>query len=134
MALVSLTGGIVLANAGLGVVHGLAGPLGGHTGAAHGALCGRLLCPSLRANFAQISGPRRTDIERWIAAAFGSDDGLSALEAWIDAAGLPRLGDMGVTPEIAAQVADEAHASSSMKSNPVSLDGATLTGIMQQAM
>ena len=30
-------------NAGLGVIHGLAGPLGGLSNAAHGAFCGSLL-------------------------------------------------------------------------------------------
>ena len=44
MAWASLCGGLALANAGLGAVHGLAGVLGGVTGAAHGALCGTLLC------------------------------------------------------------------------------------------
>ena len=43
MALVSLFGGLALANAKLGAVHGLAGVLGGMFDAPHGALCGRLL-------------------------------------------------------------------------------------------
>jgi alcohol dehydrogenase class IV len=43
MAQVSLFGGLALANSGLGVVHGIAGPLGGLSGAPHGALCGALL-------------------------------------------------------------------------------------------
>ncbi|MFD1344783.1 iron-containing alcohol dehydrogenase, partial [Litorisediminicola beolgyonensis] len=50
MAWVSLSGGLALANAGLGVVHGLAGPLGGLSGAAHGAICGALLPHGLAAN------------------------------------------------------------------------------------
>jgi hypothetical protein len=53
MALVALTGGVALANAGLGAVHGLAGPLGGHApGAAHGAICAALLPHVLAANAA----------------------------------------------------------------------------------
>jgi alcohol dehydrogenase class IV len=39
MALASLFGGLALANAGLGVVHGFAAPLGGSWKAPHGALC-----------------------------------------------------------------------------------------------
>ena len=39
MALAALCGGIALANARLGAVHGFAGVLGGATGQAHGALC-----------------------------------------------------------------------------------------------
>ena len=43
MALTSLFGGLALANAGLGAVHGFAGPLGGMFHGAHGAICARLL-------------------------------------------------------------------------------------------
>src|SRR5690606_1659626 len=55
MAWVSLCGGLALANAGLGAVHGLAGPLGGLTGAAHGAICGALLPHVLVANRFAVS-------------------------------------------------------------------------------
>ncbi|MFN3157158.1 iron-containing alcohol dehydrogenase [Marivita cryptomonadis] len=50
LAWVSLCGGLALANSGLGVVHGLAGPLGGLSNAAHGAICGALLPHGLSAN------------------------------------------------------------------------------------
>jgi alcohol dehydrogenase class IV len=43
MALTSLLGGLALANAKLGAVHGFAGVLGGMYGAPHGALCAALL-------------------------------------------------------------------------------------------
>lgn len=46
----SLFGGLALANSGLGVVHGLAGPLGGLCGAPHGAICGALLPAGIAAN------------------------------------------------------------------------------------
>lgn len=55
MAWVSLCGGLALANAGLGVIHGLAGPLGGLSNAAHGALCGNLLPFGLALNETQVS-------------------------------------------------------------------------------
>ncbi|MBL9058957.1 MAG: iron-containing alcohol dehydrogenase, partial [Mangrovicoccus sp.] len=57
MAWVSLCGGLALANAGLGAVHGLAGPLGGLTGAAHGAICGTLLPHVLAANRGAVTDP-----------------------------------------------------------------------------
>ena len=62
LAHVSLTGGIALANAGLGAVHGLAGVIGGLTPAPHGAICGALLAPILRLNRARRlphMGPRQ---------------------------------------------------------------------------
>jgi alcohol dehydrogenase class IV len=55
MAWVSLCGGLALANAGLGVIHGLAGPLGGLSRASHGALCGSLLPFGLALNESQIT-------------------------------------------------------------------------------
>lgn len=56
MAHASFLGGIALANAGLGAVHGLAGVIGGRSNAGHGALCGRLLPVVLLANRAAASG------------------------------------------------------------------------------
>src|SRR5690606_40482394 len=50
MMLTSLFGGMALANAKLGAVHGFAGPLGGLSHAPHGALCAALLPASLRVN------------------------------------------------------------------------------------
>ena len=54
MALASLFGGLALANAGLGVVHGFAAPLGGSWKAPHGALCAALLPHGMAANVAAL--------------------------------------------------------------------------------
>ena len=54
MALASLFGGLALANAGLGVVHGFAAPLGGSSKAPHGALCAALLPHGMAANVAAL--------------------------------------------------------------------------------
>ncbi len=50
MALAGLYSGITLANAKLGAVHGIAGPMGGMVHAPHGAICARLLGPVMREN------------------------------------------------------------------------------------
>ena len=50
MAYASLLGGLALANAGLGVVHGLAAPIGGMFDAPHGAVCAAILPAGMRTN------------------------------------------------------------------------------------
>ena len=50
MAIASLFGGLGLANAKLGAVHGFAGPLGGMISAPHGVICARLLPIVFEAN------------------------------------------------------------------------------------
>ena len=55
LALASLFGGLCLANAGLGAVHGFAAPLGGMFAAPHGAVCAALLPAVLRVNLRALA-------------------------------------------------------------------------------
>src|SRR5580704_6326262 len=57
MCVASLFGGMALANAGLGAVHGLSSPLGGIFDAPHGALCAALLPHVMEVNRNMIRGP-----------------------------------------------------------------------------
>src|SRR6185503_15194220 len=50
MALASVFGGLALANAGLGAVHGFAAPIGGKFNAPHGAVCAALLPEVMEVN------------------------------------------------------------------------------------
>lgn len=133
MAWVSLSGGLALANAGLGAVHGLAGVIGGTTGAAHGAICGALLPHVLRANAARAPSARMAEVTGWIGAAFDATDGLGALEEWMHDAGLPRLAALGLSPADHAAVAEAACGASSMKANPADLSASDLVGILRAA-
>jgi alcohol dehydrogenase class IV len=142
IAWVSLCGGLALANAGLGAVHGLAGPLGGLTGAAHGAICGVLLPHVLIANRAAVTDPalaaRLDEVGRWIAAAFDRTDGALApaaahLADWGRASGLPGLTALGVDAAAMAAAAEAAATSSSMKANPASLSAEVLLSVMRAA-
>ena len=138
MAWVSLAGGLALANAGLGVVHGLAGPLGGLSNAAHGAICGALLPHGLEANSAEASGATATrlaEVRGWIASALGgsADSACVTLANWSRAQGLPGLDALGIDAKMRQMAAQSAATSSSMKANPVALDAQSLLGIMEAA-
>lgn len=138
MAWVSLTGGIALANGGLGAVHGLAGVIGGVTSAAHGAICGATLGPVLAMNRAKAQGEaaaRLATVCDLIGAALSVSgaEAPSALAAWAKAAGLPGLVAQGLDPAHHAEVAKSAMESSSFKGNPVALTPADLEEVLAEA-
>lgn len=141
LAWVSLCSGLALANSGLGAAHGLASVLGGKYGAPHGALCGRFLLPVLRTNQEEAT-PGSAVAERLamccsaIAQVFEPKihtDLLSGFEAWIDAQGLPRLGQMGVQHEDFAGLAAQSAVASSSKKNAVELSERQFCRILERA-
>ncbi|MES2968718.1 MAG: iron-containing alcohol dehydrogenase [Pseudomonadota bacterium] len=134
LAWVSLCGGLALANAGLGAVHGLAGVIGGMTPAAHGAVCGALLGPVLAMN-ARRGAARLDRVCAMIGDALGTppDAAPQALARWAAAQGLPGLTAQGLHPRDHAAVAQAALASSSMKGNPVTPGLADLMQVLAQA-
>lgn len=140
LSLTSLFGGLALANAGLGAVHGFAGVLGGRTGAAHGALCGRLLPGVLRANARAVAEEggdlsRHDEVAGWIGAALGDDaDPIGVLERSITAWGLPSLAAMGVGEADIPDLARESQATSSMRGNPVALSQPQLEAILRDSL
>ncbi|NHF72389.1 iron-containing alcohol dehydrogenase [Paracoccus xiamenensis] len=138
MAWVSLSGGMALANGGLGAVHGLAGVIGGVTPAAHGAICGALLGPVLAMNRMRAEGEAARRIAHvcdLIAAALSvpEADAPAALAAWARNAGLQGLMAQGLDPSLHAQVARAAMQSSSYKGNPVTLTVSDLQEVLASA-
>lgn len=139
MSLASLLGGMALANAGLGAVHGFAGPIGGMFTAPHGAICARLLGPVFREN-AHAAGPemlaRFQEISRLITGDHQATPDLAA--DWLDALciqlRIPTLGKFGVLPEHIPELVEKAGNSSSMKGNPSPLTPETLTRILRAAL
>lgn len=138
LAWCSVTGGVALANAGLGAVHGLAGVIGGQTGAAHGAICGALLGPVLAMNRRRTDGAARARIDAvcgLIAGVFGgtADEAPQVLTDWARGQGLPGLEAQGLARGSFGAVAEASALSSSMKGNPVGLGVADLVAVLEQA-
>lgn len=138
----SMVSGITLANAGLGTVHGLAGPIGGLYPIPHGVVCGTLLGEANRVNIEALLqrdpastavGKYRTIGER-LGFCSGRDPVEHALEAlseglsgWIETLRIPRLGDFGVTREDIPRII----ALSDQKDNPVRLSEEEFSGIVE---
>lgn len=144
MALVSLFGGLALANAKLGAVHGLAGVLGGMFDAPHGALCGRLLPFVMDANVRalQARDPDSLALERYddVAVILTGEwdveaaDGVAWVQELCKTLRVPGLATYGVTAGVFADVIEKALASSSMKGNPIKLTTAEVRGILMRAL
>jgi alcohol dehydrogenase class IV len=146
MSLASLFGGLALANAGLGVVHGFAGPLGGMFNAPHGAICAVILPHGMAANIAQLrssSAPEAAaTLERYRTIACmltarevaAPEDGVEFVQGLVRELGIPRLGEFGMSASKAVEAAEKAAKASSMKANPVVLPMETLTEIYLRSL
>jgi alcohol dehydrogenase class IV len=144
MALVSLFGGLALANAGLGAVHGYAAPLGGMFPIPHGVACARLLPFVMEANL-QALRQRQPDspaIARYREVAqilTGSDhasaeDGAAWVMALLHDLQIPPLARYGIGPGDFPELVAKAAQASSMKANPVVLTPEELTSILDRAL
>jgi alcohol dehydrogenase class IV len=143
MALCSLFGGIALANAKLGAVHGLAGVVGGTVDAPHGATCAALLAPVFEANVAALrerepDAPalgRYTAVARMLTGRDDAtlDDGVAWLHETVAALDVPPLDAVGLAPEQYPDVAAKAVRASSMQGNPVALTEDELLAILRAA-
>ena len=153
MAFASLCGGLALANAGLGAVHGFAAPLGGQLPIPHGVACALLLAPVMRANVVALralspdapAGPGTAGetLQRYahIGTALTGAAGADAVEAGIAWAaervaelGLLGLAHYGLTAEGVPEVARLAGEASSMKANPVTLSPTVLEEALRAAL
>ena len=131
MALASVAGGLCLANAGLGVVHAFASPIGGLFGAPHGAICAALLAPAMRIN-------RRAARERHAGAAlkFGELEHLlpvGVVERLAEELEIPRLSHWKIGATDFPGLIEKARATSSMKGNPIELTDEELREVLQLA-
>jgi alcohol dehydrogenase class IV len=143
MSLASLCGGLALANAGLGAVHGFAGPLGGMFPAPHGAVCAIVLPGVMEATITGCRGSgdeatldRYAEVARLLTgkAAAGPEAGVAWVRQLVRDLAIPPLATYGMTAADLPAVIEKAKQASSMKGNPVVLDDATLRSILANAL
>ena len=142
MALASLFGGLALANAGLGAVHGFAAPIGGMFAAPHGAICAALLPEVMEANaraareqYLTEFTRRFDEVARLLTGGTGAraNDGVKWIRDLCHDLKIPRLVAFGIQRGDFASIAAAALNSSSMKGNPVAFSAAQLVEILERA-
>lgn len=142
MALTSLLGGLALANAKLGAVHGFAGPMGGMFDAPHGALCASLLAPVTQVNIQALQErapdspilERYLQVDRWLGGEGNLENLIQTLCSITRELEIPRLSRYGVTEADFDAIVEKATVASSMQGNPIKLTTAELTQILQLAL
>ncbi len=142
MALASLFGGLALANAKLGAVHGIAGPLGGMFSAPHGSICARLLPYVMEKNVQALQRraagspalARYDEIARFLSgtATARAVDGIAWVQGLCAALKVPPLGEFGLKEQDFPTLVANAQKSSSMKGNPVKLTDDELMEILKK--
>jgi alcohol dehydrogenase class IV len=144
MAVASLFGGLALANAGLGAVHGFAGPIGGQFPAPHGAVCATLLPHVMEANLRALRQRqpaaetlrRYEEVARLVTgnASATADAGVEWVRELVADLGIPSLGHYGLKREHIAALVEKASHASSMKANPIPLTPDELGGVLERAL
>jgi alcohol dehydrogenase class IV len=139
MSLGALLGGMALANAGLGAVHGFAAPIGGAFDAPHGAVCAALLAPVMEANLAAATPSIR---ERYSEAArlltgrndASAEDGVTWVRTLTTNLSIPGLAAYGLAEAHIPDLCEKALRASSMQGNPVPHPCTALAQILRAAL
>jgi alcohol dehydrogenase class IV len=140
LALASLLGGMCLANAGLGAVHGFAAPVGGMFAAPHGAVCAALLAATLEVNLRAVRARAPERVARFAELSLlvtGRPEPEAAI-TWVAelcrALAVPGLAHYGMTRAELPLLVERARAASSMRGNPVALDDQELLEIAERSL
>jgi len=144
MALASLLGGMALANARLGAVHGFAAPIGGMFNAPHGAICAALLPHVMAMNITALRArdhrsealERYTEVARIVTgrqhATIG--DGIAWVRDLVTGLNIPPLSAYGISRADFATLIPLAENASSMQGNPVKLTASEMQEILSRAL
>jgi alcohol dehydrogenase class IV len=142
MAFASLLGGLALANAGLGAVHGFAAPIGGMWDAPHGAVCAALLPNAMEVNVRALRQRQPEKLARFDEVArlltgrphATAADGVEWIAALSRQLEVPPLAAYGVTNGDLPVLVEKAAHASSMKGNPIVLTEEELREIVSRAL
>lgn len=142
MALASLFGGLALANAALGAVHGFAGPLGGMLHAPHGAICAKLLPLVMEANIEAMQTEKHVGLARYeeVAriltgnASASARDGVKWVSELVNELNIPSLSTHGMTEAHIPEAVQKTLNASSYKGNPIALKASVLQEILEKAL
>jgi len=144
MSLAALFSGLALANAGLGVVHGFAAPLGGRLHAPHGAICAAILPYAIEINLRALRAraPQSNALRRYqeVACMLTGRDHASAEDAIVwtrqicGELDIPPLKVYGVTAQDVPNLIPAAAKASSMKGNPLALTPGELQEVLTRSL
>ncbi len=144
MSVASLFGGFALANAGLGAVHGFAGPIGGMFPAPHGAICAALLPQVMATNVRALSQrqPASNPLARFEHVArlvtgrpqATATDGIEWVRELVRDLQIPPLRQYGIARGHVADLVEKATHASSMKANPIVLTREELAATLEGAL
>jgi alcohol dehydrogenase class IV len=144
MAWASLLGGLALANAGLGAVHGFAAPVGGMFPAPHGGVCAAVLPHAMEINVRALrqrapgseSLRRYDEVGRLLTGRpqAAAEDGVRWTAEMCRRLEIPPLRKYGVSRGDIAVLVEKAAKAGSMKGNPIVLTPEELGEIMARAV
>jgi len=143
MAYGAFISGITLAHAGLGVVHGLASPLGALFNIPHGVACGTMLAAATKATIKKLKKMGDSYyVEKYatvgeLLKGYKSNSVheschklIATLEEWVDILRIPRLSEYGVCQDdFAAIIKDGGN-----KNNPAVLDEQEIMQILRERL
>lgn len=144
MALAAYLSGITLTNAGLGLVHGMASPIGGFFEIPHGIICSALMGPANKITVRKLRAADRLPeaLKKYatIGKIFAGEEGKSdryyvdALLARIESLtvdmNIPGLLEYGVARDDFRKIVD----ATDNKNNPVKLDAEEITEVLEMAL
>lgn len=144
MSFAALLSGLALANAGLGIVHGFAAPLGGMLHAPHGALCAATLPYATETNIHALRqrAPEHPALGHYREMAHiltaseraEPEDLIPWLLSLTRDLGIPSLGGLGLQPSQIPELVEKTAKANSTKANPLPLTKEEITGIAEQAL